>query len=150
PGVRAIPVLRLSANVLRLEQSPGLTLLGIPARDIPSLRWRGDYSSLSRDEIAQRLRPGRDVSLRGVRLPQNARRLVLPVQARGDELGVRAVVLTPAGNAVGIPLGTTSSKRLAAALPSSAEGGLLVSLIFELRNTGLHGVPNGGINAAAV
>src|SRR5439155_2859866 len=29
PGVRAIPVLRLSGNVGRLEGSPGLTLLGL-------------------------------------------------------------------------------------------------------------------------
>src|SRR5207248_8406684 len=35
PGVRAIPVLRLSGNVGRLEGSPGLTLLGIRTRDIP-------------------------------------------------------------------------------------------------------------------
>ena len=28
--------------------------------------------------------------------------------------------------------------------------GLLVSFIFDLTNTGLHGVPNGGVNAAAV
>ena len=79
PGARTIPVLRLSGNVRRLEGSPGLTVLGLPARDIPSLRWRSDYSPLSRDEIAQRLRPSGNVSLRGVPLPENARRLVLPV-----------------------------------------------------------------------
>ena len=150
PGARAIPVLRLSGNVRRLEQSPGLTLLGIRATDVPALRWRDDYSSLSRDEIAQRLRPARDVSLRGVRLPQNARRLVLPVRAHGDELAVRAVVITPAGNAQGLRLGTTTSTRLEAAVPANARGGLLVSFVFDLTNTGLHGVPSGGINAAAV
>jgi len=150
PGVRAIPVLRLSGNVRRLEGSPGLTLLGLPARDIPSLRWRSDYSSLSRDEIAQRLRPSGNVSLRGVRLPENARRLVLPVRTRGDELAVRAIVITRTGNALGIPLGTTASKRLEGEVPAKGRGGLLVSFSFDLTNTGLHGVPNGGINAAAV
>ncbi len=150
PGVRAIPVLRLSGNVSRLEGSPGLTLLGLRAQDIPRLRWRGDYSPLSRDEIAQRLRPGRDVSLRGVRLPESARRLVLPVRAQGDELAVRAIVITPTGSAQGIRLGTTTSRRLAARVPANARGGLLVSLTFDLTNTGLHGVPNGGVNAAAV
>ena len=150
PGVRAIPVLRLSGNVSRLEGSPGLTLLGLRAQDIPRLRWRGDYSTLSRDEIARRLRPRGDVSLRGVRLPESARRLVLPVRARGDELAVRAIVITPAGSAQGIRLGTTLSRRLAAGVPANARGGLLVSFTFDLTNTGLHGVPNGGANAAAV
>src|SRR5205823_13516464 len=76
--------------------------------------------------------------------------LVLPVRARGDELAVRAVVITPAGSAQGIRLGTTTSRRLAAAVPADARGGLLVSFIFDLTNTGLHGVPNAGINAAAI
>ena len=146
----ATPVLRVSGNVSRLEGSPGLTLLGIPAGDIPRIRWRDDYSSLSRAEIAQRLQPSGNVSLHGIRLPQDARRLVLPSRARGDELAVRAVVVTRTGAAVGIRLGTTTAGRLAAAVPPTARGGLLVSFTFDLTNTGLHGVPNGGINAAAV
>jgi hypothetical protein len=150
PDVRAIPVLRQSGNVRRLEGSPGVTLLGIPADDVPSLRWRADYSSLSRDEIAQRLRPARDVTLRGVRLPGDAQRLMLPFRAHGDELAVRAVVISRGGTAQGIRLGTTTSQELAADVPARARGGLLVSFTFELTNTGLHGVPNGGINAAAV
>jgi ABC-type antimicrobial peptide transport system permease subunit len=146
----ATPVLRLSANVSRLEGSPGMTLLGIPARDIERVHWRGDYSPLSRAQIAQRLRPAGSVSLRGMRLPRDATRLVFPVHANGDALAVRAVVITRAGRALGLKLGTTSSKRLAASVPPAARGGLLVSLIFGLTGTGLHGVPNGGINAAPV
>src|SRR4051812_11787115 len=145
----ALPVLRQSANVHRLEGSPGLTLLGIPAQDLTRLRWRSDYSSLSLSEIARRLRPGGDVSLQGVRLPGDSRRLVVPIRATGDELAVRAVVLSRAGGSVGIPLGTTGTRRLAAAVPAAARGGLLVSFVFDLTATGLHGVPNGGINAAA-
>src|SRR4051794_2932106 len=99
----AVPVLRQSANVHRLEGSPGLTLLGIPAQDLTRLRWRSDYSSLSLSEIARRLRPGGDVSLQGVRLPGDSRRLVVPIRATGDELAVRAVVLSRAGSSVGIP-----------------------------------------------
>ena len=146
----ATPVLRLSANVRRLEGSPGVTLLGIPANDIPKLRWRADYSSVSREEIAKRLRAAGDVSVRGVRLPEDAHRLVLPFRARGDELAVRAVVITRTGGAQGIRLGTTTSRQLAARIPASARGGLLVSFIFDLTGTGLHGVPNAGINAPAV
>ena len=150
PGANAIPVLRLSGNVRELEQSPGVTLLGIPAQDIPDLSWRDDYSSLSRNVIAQRLQPTGDMSLHGVRLPIDARRLVVPIRAHGDELAVRAVVVTRDGGAVGIKLGTTTSRRLEAGVPADARGGLLVYFIFDLTNTGLHGVPNGGINAAAV
>ena len=146
----ATPVLRLSGNVPRLEGSPGLTVLGIPAQDIKQIRWRNDYSPLSRTEIAQRLQPSGSVALQGVRLPRDARRLVLPFHARGDELAVRAVVITPGGGAQGIRLGTTASKQLAAPIPRALRGGLLVSFLFDLTNTGLHGVPNGGINAAAL
>jgi hypothetical protein len=150
PGATAIPVLRLSGNVRELEQSPGVTLLGIPAQDIRELRWRDDYSPLSRREIAQRLQPTGSMSLHGVRLPLDARELVVPIRAQGDELAVRAVVVTRDGGAVGIKLGTTASRRLEAAVPGNARGGLLVYFIFDLTNTGLHGVPNGGVNAAAV
>jgi hypothetical protein len=146
----AAPVLRLSGNVRRLEGSPGVTLLGVPAQDIERIRWRSDYSPLSRAQIAQRLAPKGSVALRGVRLPKNGRQLVLPFRARGDELAVRAVVVTQAGGAQGIRLGTTAAKRLAAPIPPAARGGLLVSFLFDLTNTGLHGVPNGGVNAAAV
>jgi hypothetical protein len=144
------PVLRLSGNVSRLEGSPGLTVLGIPAEDIKRIRWRDDYSRLSRAQIAQRLAPKGSVALKGVRLPAKGRELVLPFRAHGDELAVHAVVVTPSGGAQGLRLGTTAGKRLAAPIPPAARGGLLVSFLFDLTNTGLHGVPNGGINAAAV
>jgi hypothetical protein len=150
PGTQRTPVLRLSGNVRRLEGSPGLTVLGIPARDIERIRWRSDYSPLSRAQIAERLTPTTSVALQGVRLPSDARRLTVPFRARGDELAVRAVIVTPAGDAQGIRLGTTASGRLAAPVPRAARGGLLVSFLFDLTNTGLHGVPNGGINAAAL
>src|SRR5262249_21759953 len=135
----AMPVLRLSGNVPRLEGSPGFTVLGIPAHDLTSVRWRSDYSPLSRRELAQRLTPVGSVALQGVRLPADARRLVLPFRARGDELAVRAVVITHAGGTVGVLLGTTAARRLEAALPAAVRGGLLVSFIFDLTNTGLHG-----------
>jgi hypothetical protein len=147
---RAAPVLRLSANVRRLEGSPGLTLLGIPAQDIPTIRWRSDYSQLSPAEIAKRLQPHGSVAARGVRLPADARTLTLPARTRGDELAVRAVVLSRLGGVVGIPLGVTTSRRLSAPIPPAARGGLLISFTFDLTGTGLHGVPNGGINAAPV
>jgi hypothetical protein len=148
--VHAIPVVRLPGNVRRLETSHGFTLLGLPAQDLPALSWRGDYSSLSQDELARRLRPAGSVAPNGVRLPAKGKRLELPLRARGDELAVRAIVVANDGTASGIPLGTTSSSRLAGPIPGDARGGLLVSLTFDLTGTGLHGVPNAGINAAPV
>src|SRR5205823_4730300 len=59
------PALRLSGNVRRLEGSPGLTVLGIPAQDVERIRWRDDYSPLSRAQIAQRLQPAGSVALHG-------------------------------------------------------------------------------------
>jgi hypothetical protein len=150
PDVRAIPVVRLSGNVRRLETSRGFTLLGVPAEDLPALSWRGDYSSLSQDELARRLRPAGSVAPSGIRLPADAKQLALPLRARGDELAVRAIVVTSDGTARGVSLGTTTASRLAGAIPPDARGGLLVSFTFDLTGTGLHGVPNAGINAAPV
>jgi hypothetical protein len=149
PRARSIPVTRLSGNVRRLETSSGLTLLGIPADALPTLRWRADYATNSTTELERLLRPARSVAPAGVRLPVDAKRLALPVRAHGDDLVVRAVVLTRRGLARAIALGTTSSPQ-AGVVPPDARGGLLVSFTFELTGTGLHGVPNGGANAAAV
>jgi hypothetical protein len=150
PDARAFPVVRLSGDVRATEGGGGFELLGIPAGDLGSISWRDDYSSESRQTLAARLRPQGSVALRGVRLPADARQLVLPLRVHGDELAVRAFVVTPTGAARGIGLGTTSSRRLAGRIPPEARGGLLVSFTFDLTNTGLHGVPNGGANAAAV
>src|SRR5207247_9210751 len=111
-----------SGNIRRLEGSPGLTLLGIPARDITRIRWRSDYSSLSRAQIAQRLQPTGSVALRGLRLPPDARRLVLPFRAHGGEVAVRAIVITPAAGAQGTPPGTTASNHPAGTTPPAARG----------------------------
>ncbi len=144
PGAHAFPVLRLSGDVR--GSGTGFELLGIPADQLERLRWRGDYSADSRSELARLLRPRGSTAPRGVRLPADARRLVLPLRTRGDELAVRASVVTPTGAVQGLALGTTGAGRLAAAVPREARGGLLVSFTFDQTGTGLHGVPNGGAN----
>src|SRR5439155_16699510 len=148
-GTRAFTVLRQSGNVRRLEGTQGVTVLGVPAADLTSLRWRTDDAFASPRRLQQLVRSTTSVALQGVHIPASARELVLPMRARGDELAVRAVVLRR-GQAYGIALGTTTSRRLAARVPPNARGGLLLSFTFDLTNTGLHGVPNGGANAAAV
>jgi FtsX-like permease family len=148
PGAHAFPVIRLSGDVA--GSGKGFDLLALPSDELDSIRWRGDYSPESRAKLARLLRPSGSAALRGVRLPADARRLVLPLRTQGDPLAVRAFVVTPAGTARGLALGTTGSGRLAAPVPKEARGGLLVSFTFDLTRTGLHGVPNGGANAAAV
>jgi FtsX-like permease family len=144
PGAHAFPVLRLSGDLP--GSGSGFQLLGVPANQLGRLRWRGDYSPASRSELARLLRPHGSTALRGVRLPADARRLVVPVRTRGDDLAVRAFVVTRTGGVRGLALGTTTSRRLAAEVPPDARGGLLVAFTFELTGTGLHGVPNGGAN----
>jgi hypothetical protein len=149
PGAHAFPVIRLSGDVLGSETG-GFAFLGVPSGDLDAIRWRDDYSPESRAELARLLRPQGSVALRGVRLPAEARRLALPLRAHGDVIAVRAFVVTPSGTARGLALGTTASRQLVARVPPEARGGLLVSFTFDLTGTGLHGVPNGGANAAAV
>ena len=146
PGTRVLPAVRLSADVQRLSGVQTVTALGLPANALPSLRWRSDYASDSPSRLAALLRPRGSVTLQGVRIPRDARVLSLPIRAHGDPLAVRAVVVTPFGNAAGIPLGTTSTHALRGKVPAEARGGLLVSFIFDLTGTGLHGVPNAGVN----
>lgn len=146
PQTRVIPAVRLSANVNRLSTVQSVTALGLPARALPSLRWRSDYASDSPARLAKLLQPSGSVALQGVRLPEGSRTLTLEVRARGDVLAVRAVVVTRFGTARGIVLGTTSSRLLRGRVPPDARGGRLVSFTFDLTGTGLHGVPNGGAN----
>ena len=149
PGTRAFTVLRQSGNVRGLEGTQSVSVLGLPASELTRLRWRSDDVFDSPNKLQRLLRPTTSVALRGVRIPEGAHELVLPLRVRGNELAVRAVILR-LGHAHGIGLGTTASRRLAARIPPAARGGLLVSFTFDLTNTGLHGVPNGGANAAAV
>ena len=149
PGTDSFAVLRQAGNVRRLAGTQSVTVLGLPASELTTLRWRRDNAPDSPERLQELLRPKTSVALRGVQIPANARELTLPVRARGDELAVRAVIVK-LGQAYGLALGTTTSRRLAARIPPAARGGLLLSFTFDLTNTGLHGVPNGGANAAAV
>lgn len=150
PGTSAFAVLRQSGNVRRLEGSQDITVLGIPASNLTALDWRRDDANDSLQKLQQLLRPAGDMRLHGVPIPRDGRRLTVPFHARGDEIAIRAVFITPLGTSRGIALGTTRSSKLSGAIPPEARGGLLVGFIFDLTSTGLHGVPNGGINASPI
>jgi hypothetical protein len=140
-----LPVLRRSADVTRLG---GATLLGIPADAVPRvLGFRGDFSSLSQDELARRLRPSRPGDLHGVRVPPDARRLVLPVRVYGDDVTIQASVRSPRGDFVRLDFGRTDgpgTRSVAAPIAPAARGGLLVGLTLGIANTGAKGTVNGG------
>jgi hypothetical protein len=141
PG--ATPVLRLDGAVPRLTGSSGFTLLGIPASSVPALvGWRGDFSSVPLDELAARIAPSSPQSLRGVRLRGNE--LVLPMRVRGDDLKIRAHLLTRRGSVEHVFLGRAHAgvNMLRARVP---RGSLLFSLSLSLADTELHDVANGGL-----
>ena len=75
------------------------------------------------------------MTLRGLRLPDDARKLTLSVRGHGDVLSVRAVVVTRFGTARGIPLGTTSARTLRGRVPADARGGVLTSFVFDQEYT---------------
>ena len=143
----AAPVLRLSGDVSGLTTSQGLTLLGIPPAILPGLGgWRGDFSSLSRPELARRIAAGPS-AMRGVRLPPKARALELPAAVRGTPLDVKATVMSSRGLFTTLDLGTArGSTTLRAALPPALRGSLLVRLSF-LRAGGLPIGTNAGLGA---
>ena len=144
------PVLRLTGDVSGLISSQGLTLLGIPPATLPRLGgWRGDFSSLSRSELARRIAAGPS-AMRGIRLPAGARTLELPAEVRGTPLDVKATVMTPRGLFETLDLGLASGRTtLRAQLPRPLRGGLVVRLSL-LRAGELPLGTNAGLGAQPV
>jgi hypothetical protein len=136
PDIDAVPVLRLSGSVPRLESGRGVSLLGVPAGALLRLDgWRGDFSPLSPAVLAGRIESRGRVELRGPRLPVDGTKLLLPVAAHGDDVVLAATVLSPRGQFVNVDLGETDGARrtvLHARLPPRARGGRLVSLTIGL------------------
>ena len=128
----AVPIVRRAGEAPSLERR-GVTLLGIPAGSLPRLRWRDDFAALSRRELASRI-GGPPVTLRGVALPAEARRLELPVTVRGDPVRLSANIRTKQGGYLVVDLGEPPTGRptLARAwLPAAARGGLIVGFPVE-------------------
>jgi hypothetical protein len=131
-NVQVEPVARLSGNVGRAGGRTGITVLGLDADAIPTLNgWRDDFSGLAPRELAARVEPTGDASLRGPLLPADANALELPAQ--GPDLLLIAGVETPAGDHVPLELGSpaTAGPVLRAAVPPAARGGRVVSLTIS-------------------
>ncbi len=129
-GAQVEPVLRLSGNVGRTGGRTGITVLGLDASAIPTLKgWRDDFASLSQPALAARIEPAGNAATRGPVLPEDATAVELP--ARGQAVVLTASVETPAGDYAHLELGTPDDERtrlLAADLPADAQGGRIVAL----------------------
>ena len=133
-GTTALPILRLSANAASSgTQLADVTALGVPARGLASLRWRGDTSSLSQAELAHRLAAGGPVGLRGPLLPAAPGTLRLPVHDSGADVVVSLVLAQPGGTFATLPIGTATPGRsvLTATLPARLAGARLVAVEID-------------------
>jgi hypothetical protein len=130
---RAIPVLRVDAQVGSGAASKSVTVLGLPAAAIRTLPfWRSDFASSSLGRLADRVDPGAPVALDGVRLPARARTLSVAVTDDGDRAVATASIATEGGTFVTLDLGAIApgSSVLRAPIPARARGGLLIGLAF--------------------
>ncbi len=97
-------VLRLTGNV---PTGATFTMLGLPTPGLADVGgWRSDFASRPLPELAQRITPSRDESLRTTALP-TGRRFELPVSTNGDNIGLRAVFRSPLGDYLPVSLGQT-------------------------------------------
>src|SRR5919197_363993 len=130
---RAIPVLRVGAQVGSGAGSRDVTVLGLPTSAIRTLPfWRADFASSSLGGLADRVDPGGRGALGGVRPPARARTLAVSVTDRGDPAVATANIATEGGTFVTLDLGTIEpgSSVLRGPIPASARGGLLIGLGF--------------------
>jgi hypothetical protein len=143
PG--AMPVLRQSGDVGRLETSQGADVLGIPAGRWTALAgWRGDFSSRPLARLAAAVRPAQPVHLQVVPLPPDSRRLELGVDDRGYPVRLRAIVRLRNGDFATILLGHTVSGRSVLASPLPPGTSALLGFQVDQLPSGLHGAANGG------
>jgi hypothetical protein len=129
PGAVALPVLRLSSDVLLRDGSlVSPDLIGLPAAGLPKLH------SIARAGLEPsaaatvlKLAPTADVSLRGLRLPSGARELSLAATATGELAELTLTIATLRGDIDLIGL-RSDGADYRGHLPASAVGGLVIGL----------------------
>jgi hypothetical protein len=111
PGARAYPIVRIGAT------TPGTgaavlspTVLGVPAAAIRRMRWRSDYSPLTRDEIARKLAAQGEPALEAVSLPPGRHVLSTSARARGAGVVARLVVADERGRISFVRLGRPQTR----------------------------------------
>jgi hypothetical protein len=131
--VTAVPRPTGSTPVLRI-QAQHATVLGIPATALPGADgWRSDFSATPLPELARRLTPAENMTMRGKEL---GRVLRITVSTRGNDVIVNGLVQSRSGTFRTVTLGPTQGVRpvlLRAAVPT---GSRLVRLTFALENRG--------------
>jgi hypothetical protein len=131
-GTVAMPVLRLSATAAATGTRPAdITVLALPAKDIPALRWRSDTSSVSQATLARRLTPAGDVSMRGPLL-NGSGQLRLAVDVTGSAVTTALVLQTDRQSFVSPPLGVAGAgHRVERRLPARLAGSRLVAISID-------------------
>ncbi len=108
PRGGAYPVLRISGGAGRIERVSGVTVLGLDREVVERLGvWRSVWAGgADRGALAATIDPGRDVTLRGARLPDGE----ILVRAGPSLLSFAAVVETPDGDFRRVELGEADPK----------------------------------------
>jgi hypothetical protein len=126
-GTTAVPVVRLRASVGNAEGVSGVTVLGLPAREIRLVHgWRGDFADRSRASLVSAVTPPAGSALRGVQLGSH-----LAFTAGPGVLSLRAIVAGRDGSFSFVELGPLTaggSTRFDRALPPRLRGGTLLGL----------------------
>ena len=141
PG-RTTPVLRLSGNV---PSGTTFSFLALPTQGIERVGgWRKDFASKPLASLAAAVTPGGDDSLRTTALPAG-RHFTLPVTAKGDDIGVRAIFRSKLDDYQAVFLGRThGSKRTILRARIPFRHGTLAQLRLDILNSGRYSA-NGGI-----
>jgi hypothetical protein len=107
------------------------TLLALPAGELARLDgWRSDFSAQAPSELARSIAPAQAPHLRGLALPEGAKRLRVPLDVAGDPLGIALVVLNTRGDFSTLSLGQLGRGKHAptVSVPRAARGGTLVAI----------------------
>jgi hypothetical protein len=126
PGGDAYPVLRVTGGAGRAEQVTGVTVLGLDRGSIERVGvWRRSWAGGDgREDVAQRVDPGRTVTLAGASLPAGRVRATVGP----SRIGLLAVVETPAGAFDRIDLGEANSRRPTTLSGRAPRGSRLVTV----------------------
>ncbi len=126
-GSKAVPILRVRTGTGNAEGIRGVTMLGLPAGEIPNVSgWRDDFSDRSRSELAALVRPAAPIAVQGIRLGSRLTFLAGP-----GVVSLVATIATPDGRYSSLDLGPLSADaptRVDRLLPVRLRGGTLVAL----------------------
>lgn len=126
-GSNAVPILRVRTSAGNAEGIGGVTLLGLPAREIHRVHgWRDDFSDRSRSELETLVQPSSAIAVQGIRLGSRLRFAAGP-----GLVSLRASIATPDGKYSSFDLGPLSASeptRVDRLLPERLRGGTLVAL----------------------